>query len=142
MRDSNHDRPDWPVVELREIEEEGTFMQLFVTAHRVFIEPMLRRRIEKRLRFATDRFTRQIREIRVHLGDTNRSKGGTDKLCTVSAKFHDGDQIRVAQTSGSVMAALSGAARRLHQSLAQRIERRSEKQNAAVAGGITEYWIG
>jgi len=93
-------------------------------------------------RVATDRFAQQIREITVHLRDTNAWTGGPDKLCTVLAKFHDGDQIRVAQTEDSVMAAISGAARRLHQSLSRRIGRRTEKLGAAVPGCVTEYWIG
>ena len=117
-------------------------MQLFVTAHQMLIEPPLRQLIERRLRFATDRFAQQIREITVHLRDTNAWTGGPDKLCTVLAKFHDGDQIRVAQTEDSVMAAISGAARRLHQSLSRRIGRRTEKLGAAVPGCVTEYWIG
>ena len=117
-------------------------MPLFVTAHQRLIEPTLRQRIERRLRFATCGFEPHIREITVGLRDANEREGGIDTLCTVSAKFRNGDHVSVSKTHPNVMAAISGALKQLQNALASRVARGVRKRHADAPAHVPEYWFG
>ena len=117
-------------------------MPLFVTAHQMLIEPTLRQRIERRLRFATCGFEPHIRQITVGLRDANECEGDMDMLCTVSAKFRNGDHVSVSKTHPNVMAAISGALKRLQNALAFRVARGAQKRRADAPAHVTEYWFG
>ena len=114
-------------------------MQLLLTAQGMTIQAPLRKRIERRLRFAAARFERHIREIAVHIRNRNGELGD---LCSVSAKLHTGEEVSVAQEGRNASAAIGGAAKRLRHSLARRIERAAPAGNAGALAGATEYWIG
>ena len=113
-----------------------------VTAHEMLIEPALRQRIERTLGFATCGFEPYVRQITVHLRDANEGKGDMDTLCTVSAKFRNGDHVSVSETHPNIMAAISRALKRLRRALASRVALGTEKRHVDAPAHVTEYWFG
>jgi putative sigma-54 modulation protein len=81
----------------------------------------LKRKTERHLHFATDRFERHIRDLGVVLRDVNGPHGGIDKVCRVTAKLRRGGRLEVEEKRASFMAAISAAAKRLRRLLARRI---------------------
>jgi len=117
-------------------------MLLLLVTYDVPLTPDLQSGVERRLRFAADRFADHVREISVNLRDVNGRKGGIDILCHVSAKFHNGDRVRVEQRSATAMAAIGIAAKRLRRVLSRRIARGARSQCADAAIPPSEYWYG
>ena len=80
----------------------------------------LKRESERRLHFATDRFQPHIRDVGVMLRDVNGPRGGTDKLCRITARLNRGRRLEIQEQRGNFMAAICAAAKRLRRSLARR----------------------
>ena len=59
-------------------------MQFEIRGKDMSISQALRDHIERRLRFALDRFARRIRRVHVTLGDLNGPRGGIDKRCKLA----------------------------------------------------------
>jgi len=72
------------------------------------------------LHFATDRFQPHIRDVGVMLRDVNGPRGGTDKLCRITARLNRGRRLEIQEQRGNFMAAICAAAKRLRRSLARR----------------------
>jgi len=81
----------------------------------------LKRKTERRLHFATDRFERHIRDVGGVLRDVNGPHGGVDKVCRVTARLRRGGRLEVEEKRASFIAAISAAAKRLRRLLARRI---------------------
>ena len=117
-------------------------MLLFFSVQHLLIKATMRKRIERRLQLATRGFEPHVRQITVRFRGANESKGGMDRLCTVSAKFRNGDHMSVSKTHSNAMAAISGALKQLRYSLASRVVPTAQKQHADAPARVTEYWIG
>ena len=76
----------------------------------------------RRLRFATGRFQKHIRELSVSMRDVNGPRGGIDKSCKLTATLRAGT-IEIEETRRSFGSALQVAAKRLRRSLARLIHR-------------------
>lgn len=83
------------------------------------IPEALRQHAERRLRFATDRFTQQIRNINLRLTDINGPRGGVDKLCRLTATLRQGRIVVTEARSATYFGAITAAARRLQQLLSR-----------------------
>ena len=85
------------------------YMQFEIRARDISISQALRNHIERRLRFALDRFARRIRQVRVTLGDPNGPRGGIDKCCKLAISLDHSSTIVVeshASTSTRQLTAL------------------------------------
>jgi ribosome-associated translation inhibitor RaiA len=82
--------------------------------------------IGRRIQFAVDRFAPRLRAVSVSVFDVNGPRGGTDKLCQLSAEVGGIGNIVIEETSPDVSTAVAVGARRLRRAIGQRIHRRRE----------------
>jgi putative sigma-54 modulation protein len=66
----------------------------------------LRDHIERRLRFALDRFARRVRQVRVKVGDLNGPRGGIDKCCKLAISLDRSSTIVVESQASNVYGAV------------------------------------
>jgi len=117
-------------------------MLLFFSVQNMLIKATVRRRIERRLQFATCGFEPHVRQLTVRLRDANACKRGLNKLCTVSAKLRNGDHISVSRMHPNVMAAIGGALKQVRYSLVSDVTCGAQKRHADTPARDPEYWIG
>ena len=82
---------------------------------------ILRRESERRLKFATDRFQRHIRDMDVVLRDVNGPRGGIDKRCLLRMRLRRGGSLEVEETRSTFVGAIRAASKRLRRLLARRL---------------------
>ena len=92
------------------------------------IPDTLRQHAERRLRFATDRFQNQIRNVILRLSDVNGPRGGVDKLCRLTATLRHGRTIHTAARNSSFYGAVNTAVRRLQHALSRTAQLQSGRQ--------------
>lgn len=73
----------------------------------------LKAQIERKLRFATDRFAGRIVEIQVAVRDVNGPRGGSDKRCSIRGVLQGGRSVTVDEQGSDGMAVVNRAVRRL-----------------------------
>ena len=98
-------------------------MKLQVHSKGIHVTKELHRFIEKRLRYALNRFGERARKVRVSLTDINGPRGGEDIRCRVLAHV-GGRTLAIDETQSEPFAAVSHAAERIGRTVARRIDRR------------------
>jgi putative sigma-54 modulation protein len=94
-------------------------MRIFVRSKGLPPEEVFREAIERRVRFAVDRFEPRILEVAVQLADVNGPRGGVDKACVIVASLTHGGQVEVrGRSRRNAIAAVHNAAKRLSLRLA------------------------
>jgi len=89
----------------------------------IYITESLRAHIERKLRFALDRFTGQIRGVRVMLADLNGPRGGIDKCCQLEISLEPSSKIVMEDRAANVYVAIDRLADKAGIYIARRIER-------------------
>jgi putative sigma-54 modulation protein len=79
--------------------------------------------IERRLRFALDRFATRIRRVRVTLGDLNGPRGGIDKCCKLAISLDRSSTIVVESHGSNVYAAIDCIADKAATYIGRRLKR-------------------
>ncbi len=79
--------------------------------------------VEQKIAHVTGRFQRLVRNVEVHLVDTNGPKKGPDKLCKVLATLRNSERIVIEETAADLYAAIDVGLDRLKQVLGRRIEK-------------------
>jgi putative sigma-54 modulation protein len=85
-------------------------MQFEIRGRDISIIHALRNHIERRLRFALDRFARRVRQVRVKVGDLNGPRGGIDKCCKLAISLDRSSTIVVESHASNVYAAVDRVA--------------------------------
>ncbi len=98
-------------------------MRLTILTNRVLLDEHLRAYIQRRLRFALDRFGAQIRTVAIRLADLNGPRGGIDKRCAVSVTLPACSYVHVTQLDRSLYAAVDLAVERAAEAVASRLAR-------------------
>jgi len=90
--------------------------------------------IERRIRFAMDRFSEQTGTVRITLSDINGPKGGNDVLVRMQMRLHRSGDVVVGDTGDSVEAIVSGITDRAARSVARLLERQRDHQGMSMSG--------
>jgi ribosomal subunit interface protein len=98
-------------------------MQFEIRAKDVSISRALRNHIERRLRFALDRFASRIRQVRVKLADPNGPRGGIDKCCKLAISLDRSSTIVVESHASNVYAAIDCIADKAATYIGRRLKR-------------------
>jgi putative sigma-54 modulation protein len=83
----------------------------------------LRQEVERSLAFATDRFEAQVEHVSIYLADLNGPKGGSDKLCQITAKLRSGDRVQILNKGSEILSGIRRATRRLGHQIGRSIQR-------------------
>lgn len=84
----------------------------------------LQLRVQRTIRFATDRHRDRITRISVCLTDLNGPRGGVDKLCHITADMRGANPVIIKEKGEDVITAINRAARRLTYRIGRRLHRR------------------
>lgn len=86
----------------------------------------VRVRLERRLAYALGRFGDRVRRVAVFLSDENGPKGGTDKVCRITAELPGVGRAVVEGVDSSLTAVIDRTADRVGQSVRRRLDRARE----------------
>jgi putative sigma-54 modulation protein len=98
-------------------------MQFEIRGRDINISQALRDHIERRLRFALDRFDGRIRQVHVTLGDLNGPRGGIDKCCKLAISLDRPATIVVESHASNVCAAIDCVAAKAATYICRRLKR-------------------
>lgn len=98
-------------------------MQFEIRGREIHISPALRDHVERRLRFALDRFAGRIRQVHVTLGDLNGPRGGIDKCCKLAISLDHPSTIVLESHAANVHAAIDCIAGKAATSIGRRLKR-------------------
>ena len=98
-------------------------MRLFIFARGILVTKEVRAYIERRFRFASDRFADQLGDVTVVLRDLNGPRGGVDKECVIRVESPRVGRLVVEERSEGVMSAIFGAVQRFSDTMKKRIAR-------------------
>ena len=98
-------------------------MRFEIRGRDISIGHALRDHIERRLRFALDRFARRIKQVNVKLGDLNGPRGGIDKCCKVAISLDCSSPIVVESHASNVYAAIDCVADKAATCIGRRLKR-------------------
>ena len=98
-------------------------MQCEIRAKDVSISQALCNHIERRLRFALDRFASRIRQVRVKLADPNGPRGGIDRCCKLAISLDRSSTIVMESQASNVYAAIDCIADRAATYIGRRLKR-------------------
>ena len=93
----------------------------------------LRQYVERRLRFALDRFDHRLDQLQVRLDDVNGPRGGLDKRCRIIVVGRPSWRIQVEGTGTTFDRAIDSAAARATRSVGRLLKRLVEERKEAVA---------
>jgi len=105
-------------------------VRITILTNRVLLDEHLRAYIQRRLRFALDRFGAQIGTVAVRLADLNGPRGGIDKRCAVSVNLPACSHVHVTQLDRSLYAAVDLAVERAAEAVASCLARRRDLRTA------------
>ena len=98
-------------------------MQFEIRGRDISISQALHDYIERRLRFALDRFARRIRQVRVTLGDLNGPRGGIDKCCKLAILLDHSSTVVVESHASTIYAAIDYVADKATTYIDRRLKR-------------------
>ncbi|MHC4837838.1 MAG: HPF/RaiA family ribosome-associated protein [Planctomycetota bacterium] len=98
-------------------------MKLDIHTKGVALDDELRRNIERRFRTALTRFDGRLGPVRVSLTDVNGPRGGEDILCKIHTSLRRDEEILVAESHHSPVAAVTRAFERTTRVLTRRLQR-------------------
>lgn len=111
-------------------------MQIQINNSAAPLTPVLASAIEADLHRALDRFDSHLTRIEVHLSDENGDKSGPkDKRCLIEARPKGLQSVIVTNESSEIMAAVSGAAGKMHRLLDTTFDRlyNNKRKGEAIA---------
>jgi len=104
-------------------------MKVFCIAKGFSLTEALESQINERIRVSLDRFSAQVRSVKVLLCDENGPKGGLDKRCTVELQLTKGGQIVRKSVASDAYAAIGECFHRIERALAA-LSKRSRSRRA------------
>jgi putative sigma-54 modulation protein len=104
-------------------------MQLELRVRNANLVDALRAYVERRLRFALDRFDNRISRITVRVDEFNGPRGGVDKHCRMQVDVLPSGTLRVEERQADLVAAIDRAAHRLNRLVARELQIRRTTKN-------------
>ncbi|MBZ5689644.1 MAG: HPF/RaiA family ribosome-associated protein [Acidobacteriia bacterium] len=98
-------------------------MQFEIRGREISISQVLRDHIERRLRFALDRFAGRIRQVHVTVGDLNGPRGGIDKCCKLAILLDRSSTIVLENHASNVYVAIDCVADKAATCIGRRLKR-------------------
>ena len=111
-------------------------MEIQILGRNVSLNPSQLELIERRIQYALNRFSSQVRTVQVTLNDVNGPKGGNDILCRFKVLLRKRGEILVGDTDHSVETAVANVADRAARSLARLLDRQREHQGTSMSGSM------
>lgn len=87
---------------------------------------LLRRIVERKLRYSLGRFSHTLAGVAADLGDENGPRGGIDKYCRVRVTTRRGAEVFVEAVDSTIHAAVDRATERIARVLDRQAERRRD----------------
>jgi putative sigma-54 modulation protein len=113
---------------------KGTFIvKIEIVSRTLNLESDLRELIERRVKFALERFEEQIERVWIALVDINGTRGGDDKQCRVVIDLAPSGSVHIDHVSNTMESAASKAIERASHSVARTVERRHRVNEMRVA---------
>lgn len=111
-------------------------MEIQILGRNLHLNPSQLELIERRIQYAVNRFSSQVRTVQVTLSDVNGPKGGSDILCRFKVLLRKKGEILVGDTDTSIESAVANVADRAARSLARLLERQREHQGTSMSGSL------
>lgn len=112
-------------------------MEIQILGRNVSLNPPQIEVIERRIQYALNRFSTQVRTVQVTLSDVNGPKGGQDILCRFKVLLRKRGEVLVGDTDVSIESAVANVADRAARSLGRLLDRQREHQGISMSG-VTE----
>jgi putative sigma-54 modulation protein len=93
----------------------------------------LRQHTERRLHFAIDWASDEIRAVKVRFSDINGPRGGNDKRCIIQIPIAGQRDVVVEDTEADLYVAIDRAADRIERTLARKLERLREHKHQRLS---------
>lgn len=103
-------------------------MRLDIQARGFDLTEGLRGHTERRLQFALNWASHDVRTVSVRLFDINGPRGGSDKRCRIQIPLSGGQDVVIEDTQSDLYVAIDRAADRTERALARRLERLRENR--------------
>ena len=111
-------------------------MEIQILGRNVPLNPPQLELVERRIQYALNRFSSQVRTVQVTLSDVNGPKGGNDILCRFKVLMRKKGEILVGDTDASIESAVANVADRAARSLARLLDRQREHQGTSMSGAL------
>ncbi len=108
-------------------------MHLELRTHAIDLSPEDQSAIERRVRFAFDRFADRIARITVSVTDTNGPRGGAANECAVHVEMRGRGRVFVREVHEDAIGASLRAIERARQSLSRDLVRRTDRRSVRYA---------
>ena len=92
----------------------------------------LREHTERRLQFALNWASHDVRTVSVRLFDINGPRGGNDKRCRIQIPLSGGRDVVIEDTESDLYVAIDRAADRTERALGRRLERLREHRHERI----------
>ena len=104
-------------------------MRINIQARGFELTEGLRQHTERRLQFAIDWASDEVRTVKVRFSDINGPRGGQDKCCTIQIPIAGQRDVIIKDTEADLYVAIDRAADRIERSLSRKLERVREVQH-------------
>lgn len=111
-------------------------MEILILGRNVSLNAAQQELVERRIQYALNRFSSQVRSVQVTLSDVNGPKGGSDILCRFKVLLRKRGEILVGDTDVSIESAVANVADRAARSLARLLDRQREHQGISMSGAV------
>ena len=98
-------------------------MRIEIQARGFELTEGLRQHTERRLQFAIDWASDEVRTVKVRFSDINGPRGGNDKCCTIQIPIAGQRDVFVKDTEADLYVAIDRAAERVERTLSRKLER-------------------
>jgi putative sigma-54 modulation protein len=104
-------------------------MRINIQARGFELTEGLRQHTERRLQFAIDWASDEVRTVKVRFSDINGPRGGQDKCCTIQIPIAGQRDVVIKDTEADLYVAIDRAADRVERTLSRKLERVREVQH-------------
>lgn len=108
-------------------------MNLQISSRNVELTQETHDLIERRVQFALERFSEQIRSVTLTIQDINGDRGGEDKQCRMLVEFTSRGSVNAAHVASTIESAATQVIERLAHTVGREMDRRK-----SVAEGIRQ----
>lgn len=104
-------------------------MRINIQARGFELTESLRQHTERRLQFAIDWASDEVRTVKVRFSDVNGPRGGNDKCCMIQIPIAGQHDVVIKDIEADLYVAIDRAAERIERSLSRKLERVREVQH-------------
>ena len=108
-------------------------MRITIQARGFELTDGLRQHTERRLQFAIDWASDEIKTVKVRFSDINGPRGGNDKRCSIQIPIAGQRDVVIEDTEADLYIAIDRAADRIERTLARKLERSREHKHQRLS---------